>query len=65
MRKLRGGSGTGHGHVAQDELLNLQKNSQFPDDLVNSLCNLPDVLAITDIKEITLGDCYYNQHDIF
>ena len=34
MRKLSGGSGTGHGHVAEVELLNLQKNGQFPDDLV-------------------------------
>ena len=65
MRRLRGDSGTGHGDVVQDELLRLKKNGQFPDDLVNSLCNLPDVLTITDIKEITLGDCYYNQHDIF
>jgi hypothetical protein len=33
--------------------------------ITNSLCNLPDVLSIVDIKEITLGDCYYNQNDIF
>ena len=34
MRKQRGGSGTGHGHVAQAELLTLQKSGQFPDELV-------------------------------
>ena len=34
MRKLRGGSGTGHGHVAEVELLKLKKNGQFPDELV-------------------------------
>ncbi len=28
-RKLRGGSGTGHGHVAQAELLKLKKNGSF------------------------------------
>jgi hypothetical protein len=30
----RGGSGTGHGQVAQAELLNLQRSGQFPDELV-------------------------------
>ena len=34
MRRLRGDSGTGHGDVAQAELLSLQKIGQFPDDLV-------------------------------
>jgi hypothetical protein len=29
--------------------------------LTNSLCNLPDVLVIPGIKEITLGDCYYSK----
>jgi hypothetical protein len=29
-----GGSGTGHGHVAQAELLKLPKSGQFPDELV-------------------------------
>jgi hypothetical protein len=29
-----GGSGTGHGHVAQAKLLKLQKSGQFPDELV-------------------------------
>jgi hypothetical protein len=49
------------GWVAQGELLNLQKKGQFPDEsvkinsLMNSLCNLPDVLGITDIKETALG----------
>jgi hypothetical protein len=33
-RTPRGGSGTGHGHVAQAELLKLQKSVQFPDELV-------------------------------
>ena len=32
--KLCGGSGTGHGHVGQAELLKLQKSGQFPDELV-------------------------------
>ena len=47
--------------VEQAELLKLQKSGQFPDELVrikdsqNSLCNLPDVLVIADIKTITLG----------
>jgi hypothetical protein len=37
------------------------KNGQFPDESVrikvgsNSLCNLPDVLAITGINDTTLG----------
>ncbi len=39
-RTPRGGSGTGHGHVAQR----------------------PDVLGISDIKEITWDD-YYSQRD--
>ena len=34
MRKLCGESGTGHGDVAQAELLKLQKSSQFPDEPV-------------------------------
>jgi hypothetical protein len=29
-----GGSGTGHGRVAQAELLKLKKSGQFPDELV-------------------------------
>jgi hypothetical protein len=32
-RTPRDGSGTGHGDVPQAELLNLQKNGQFPDEL--------------------------------
>ena len=32
-RTSYGGSGTGHGHVAEDELLKLKKKGQFPDDL--------------------------------
>ena len=40
MRRLCDDSGTGHGDVAQDELLKLQKR---------------DVLPITVIKEIELG----------
>ena len=51
-------SGTDHGHVAQAEVLNLQKIGQFTDEFVKIegvLCNLPDVLAIEDIKEIELG----------
>ena len=71
MRKLCDGNGTGHGHVVQAELLKLQKSGQFPDELVknkrrtNSLCNLPDVLAIAGIKEIALGGLLFNQRDIF
>jgi hypothetical protein len=30
----RGGSGTGHGHVAEAELLKLQRRGQFPDEFV-------------------------------
>jgi hypothetical protein len=41
----RGGSGKVHYLVAQAELLKLQKS--------NSLCNLPDVLAIADINDTT------------
>ena len=26
------GSGTGHGQIPEDEVLNLQKNGQFPDE---------------------------------
>ncbi len=33
-RTPRGGSGTGHGDVAQDELQKLQKSGQFPDEFV-------------------------------
>ncbi len=34
-RTPRGGSGTGHGRIAQAELLKLQKSQgQFPDELV-------------------------------
>ena len=33
-RTPRGGSGTGHGQIAQAELLKLQKTGQFPDDPV-------------------------------
>jgi hypothetical protein len=59
-RTPRGGSGTGHGHVAQAELLKLQNSGQFPNELVKiegakSLCSLPDVLAIAGIKEIAFG----------
>jgi hypothetical protein len=35
MRKLCGGSGTGHGHVTEVELLKLKKRGQFPDELEN------------------------------
>ena len=45
-RSLSGGSGTDNGHVEQTELLQLKKSGQF---------NLPDVLTIGDIKEISLG----------
>ena len=33
-RTPHGGSGTGHGQIAQAELLKLQKTGQFPDDPV-------------------------------
>ena len=33
-RTPRGGSGTGHGQIAQAELLKLQKSGQFPDEPV-------------------------------
>ena len=32
--RLSGGSGTGHGRVAETELLKLQRSVQFPDELV-------------------------------
>ena len=50
-----------HWQIAQAELLKLQKNGQFPDDpsknsnLMNSLCNLPEVLVIVDINATTVG----------
>ena len=56
-----GGSGTGHGHVAQAELLKLPKSGQFPDELVkiegaqSHYVASPDVLAIAGIKEMALG----------
>jgi hypothetical protein len=60
-RTPHGGSGTGHGHVEEVELLTLEKNGHFPDESrcknkrrTNSLCKLEDVLVITGIKEITL-----------
>ena len=34
MRKLKGGSGTGHGLVVETELLKGKKKGWFPDDLV-------------------------------
>ena len=60
-RTRRGGSGTGHGHVAQAELLKLPKSGQFPDELVKiegaqiHCVASPDVLVIAGIKEIQLG----------
>ena len=33
-RTPRDGSGTGHGHVAQGDLLTPQKSGQFPDELI-------------------------------
>jgi hypothetical protein len=59
-RTPHGGSGKVHSWNAQVELLKLQQNGQFPDELVKikvtqitkSLCNLPDVLEI-GIKEIS------------
>ncbi len=60
-RTPSGGSGTGHGHVAQAELLKLPKSGQFPDELVKiqgaqiHYVASPDVLAIAGIKEIALG----------
>ena len=56
-----GGSGTGHGRFTEVELLKVKKNGQFPDESgknksrTNSLCNLPDVLGITDINDTGLG----------
>jgi hypothetical protein len=54
--------GTGHCWISQDELLNSKKRGQFPDEFVKiedtqtkSLCNLPDVLSIVRIKEVSLG----------
>ena len=61
-RTPRGGGGTGHGHVAQDELLKLQKSGQFPDELVKiegaqiHYVASEDVLPITGIKEIPLEE---------
>ena len=54
-RTPRGGSGTGHGHDAQAELLKLQKSGQFPDELVKTegaQIHYVNVLAIAGIKEI-------------
>ena len=34
MKRLSDDSGTGHGEDTEAELLSLQKNGQFPDDLV-------------------------------
>ena len=57
-RTPRGGSGTGHGWIAQAELLKLPKSGQFPDELVKiqgaQIHYVPDVLAIAGIKEIAL-----------
>ena len=59
MRRLHGDSGTGHGDIAESELLSLEISGQFPDELVKIgvqiHCNLPDVLTIGGIKEISLG----------
>ncbi len=33
MRTPHGDSGTGHGWIAQDELLKLRKSGKFPDEL--------------------------------
>ena len=41
MRKVRDGSGTGHSHVEQVELLKLQKNGQFPDEIVKKAVSFP------------------------
>jgi hypothetical protein len=59
-RKPHDGSGTTHGHVAQAELLKLQKSGQFLDESVNkshtnSLCNLPDVLGTSRINVTVVG----------
>jgi hypothetical protein len=56
-RTPRGGSGTGHGQIAQAELLKLQKNGQIPDEPVRikgAQIHYVNVLAIADIKEIAL-----------
>ncbi len=61
-----GGSGTGHDHVAQTDLLKLQKSGQFPDELVKRECaqihcvsSQTDVLTIAGRKEITLGGLFF------
>ena len=62
-RTSRGGSGTGHGHVAQAELLKLQKSGQFPDESVRikgaqihyvNVRRTSNSRYIAGIKEITL-----------
>ncbi len=59
-RTPHGGSGTGW--ITEAELLKLQKNGHLPDESVkikdtqiHNGCKRPDVLAIADIKEITLS----------
>jgi hypothetical protein len=50
--KPRGGSGTVHGHVAQAELLKLQKSGQFPDEPVRII--LSAAASFSDLS-ISLG----------
>ena len=61
-RTPRGGSGTCHAHVAQAEILKLQKSGQFPDEPVSIKVSqleftmyLQDVLATAGINEMVLG----------
>ena len=63
-RRPRGGSGTGHGQIAQAELLKLQKSGQFPDEPVRIKVSQihyvtsqtgPDVLGIVVTNDTVLG----------
>ncbi len=54
-----GGSTIVHGWTPEVELQKMEKSGQFPDDpvrmntsLMNSLCNLPDILTTTDSEVI-------------
>ena len=47
MRRIHGGSGTGHGDVAEVELLRMQKSGQFPDEFVT-----PSTAPIFEVRLI-------------
>jgi len=49
-RTRRGGSGTGRGHVAQAELLKLQKIGQFPDEPASAMARYVTVLEALEAQ---------------